>query len=380
MRRRILCLLCALALAAALFPSALAAEDVCFTAINDNVLPLTADSMPTWSSGTLYVPYSVFDAGSTGISLGTSSIYNRYSGTVSVFSLRQVLIFDLNRGSCYNQHTGEALRGRAIIRNGKAYLPAAMVCSFFGLNPPSYLSTPYGYLVRITNPDQATLSDARFIDAASANAIQRRLREYNQSLQAQEDPEPSTQQPGTAVPDPEPTMIPTYLAFRCGTGQAGQAIAGTLEQNSAVGLFFFPAEEVGRQGALIRRLLAKGHSVGILAWGGSLDETRELLSLGSQALETVAHSRTYFALAPDSQHQGLEEDGWSCWKTGTDGVPDGSLSAYSHALTTVRALPKRDSARITLDDSAASAEALPYLLRQLRERQYAVTVPRETRF
>ena len=43
MRRRILCLLCALALAAALFPSALAAEDVCFTAINDNVLPLTAD-------------------------------------------------------------------------------------------------------------------------------------------------------------------------------------------------------------------------------------------------------------------------------------------------------------------------------------------------
>ena len=379
MRRKIICILCALALAAALFPTASAVEDVCFTAINDNVLPLTADSMPTWSSGTLYVPYSVFDAGSTGISLGTSSIYNRYSGTVSVFSLRQVLIFDLNRGSCYNQHTGEALRGRAIIRNGKAYLPAAMVCSFFGLNAPSYLSTPHGYLVRITNPNQATLSDARFIDAGS-NAIQRRLREYNQSLQAQEDPESSAQQPGTTVPDPEPTMIPTYLAFRCGVGQAGQSIAEALEQNSAVGLFFFPAEEVGRQGGLIRRLLAKGHSVGLLARGSTPEETRELLELGSRALETVAHSRTYFALVPDGQRQSLEESGWSCWEAGADGVPDGSLSAYSHALAVVRTLPKRDSARITMDDSAASAEAVPHLLRQLRERQYAVTVPRETRF
>lgn len=383
MRRRFLALLCAMALCLALLPPSQAAGEVCFTAINITVLPLTADSMPIWSEGTLYVPYTVFDANSTGVSLGTGSIYSKSSGTVRVFSVSQILVFDLNEGNCYNQHTGERLSGRAIMRNGKPYLPAARVCSFFGLNPPSYLSTPYGYLVRITNGDASSkryYTDAMFIDAGG-DVLRDRLRDYNQSLApSEESTTPSTQQPSSSDTTQQPggTDIPTYLAFRCETGQAGQAIADILDQNAAAGLFFFPVEEIGRQGDLIRRLLGSGHSVGILAQGDSLAQTRELLDAGRLALEAVCHTRTYFVLIPEGQRQELETDGWVCWSSSVDAIPDGSLTAYNHVAGIVRALPKKGSACITLDDSQATADAMTYLLRQLKDKQYTITIPRET--
>lgn len=383
MRRRFLALLCAMTLCLALLAPSHAAGEVCFTAVNITVLPLTADSMPVWSGGTLYVPYTVFDANSTGVSLGTGSIYSKSSGTVRVFSVSQILVFDLNEGNCYNQHTGERMSGRAIMRNGKPYLPAARVCSFFGLNPPSYLSTPYGYLVRITNGDASNkryYTDAMFIEAGG-DVLRDRLRDYNQSIAPVEDPAaPSTQQPAASSgPEPGAATIPTYLAFRCQTGQAGQAIADTLDQNAAAGLFFFPVEEIGRQGGLIRRLLGSGHSVGILAEGDNLAQTQELLQAGRQALEAVCHTRTYFALVPEDQRQALEVDGWVCWNSSVDAIPDGSRTPYNHAAGTVRALPKKGSVNITLDDSQATADAMTYLLRQLKDKQYTITIPRETR-
>lgn len=375
MRRRIWATLCVLCLCLTLFPPSRAAGDVCFTSVNDTVLPLTADSMPVWSGGVLYVPYSVFDAGTTGISLGTSSIYNKNSGTVSVFNMHQIMLFDLEAGTCIDQHSGKSISARAILRSGKAYLPAARVCSFFDLSTPTYQLTDYGYLVRIKNGD-AALTDAQFIDAAS-NIMNSRLRDYNQSLSNQE--QVTTPNQPSAPQEPESTAVPTYLAFRCDTLQAAEAIADTLDQNGNVGLFFFSAHEIGRQGSLIRRLLGCGHSVGILAEGDTAEQTLELLEDGSQALSAVAHARTYFALVPEAHRQRAQERGWVCWDDSVDAVPDGSLSAYSHALTTVRALPKKGSAYLTLDDSQLSADAISFLLRQLSYRNYTTAIPRETR-
>lgn len=378
MRRRIISLVCVLVLCLALLTPGQAAGSVCFTAINDNLRPLTSDTMPVWSSGELYVPYTVFDAATTGVSLGTGSIYSRNSGVVSIFSLSQILVFDINEGTCYNQHTGETFSARAIIRNGRAYVPVARVCSFFGLTY-SYNFTAYGYLVRICSAD-AALSDDRFIDAGS-DSMSWRLREYNQSLSAGQTEEPAVTTPTEPAisTDPDPTAVTTYLAIRCQTGEAGEKIAQTLEQNGAVGLFFFPAEEIGQQGALIRRLLGSGHSVGILAQGSTAAQTQELLELGSQAFQTVAHSRTYFVLVPEEQRGELTAMGWACWNTGVEAIPDGSLSAYSFAAATVRALPSRGSVYLTLDDSQATSDAMSYLLSRLSSGLYTVTIPRETR-
>ena len=46
----------------------------------------------------MYVPYTVFDSSYTGINLGISSSYSRDGGTVTLYNLQQMMIFDLNRG------------------------------------------------------------------------------------------------------------------------------------------------------------------------------------------------------------------------------------------------------------------------------------------
>ncbi len=377
MRRRIWAFFCAACLCLTLFLPAQAVSNICFTSVNDTVLPLKADSMPLWSGGVLYVPHTVFDVGNTGISFGTNSAYNKNSGIVSIFNMHQMLVFDIGAATCYDHHTGQTFSGRAIIRNGKAYVPAARVCTFFGLSAPTYQLTEYGYLVRIKNID-AVLDDETFIDAAS-NIMRNRLSDYNQSLQPATPtaPQPAIPQP-VAPPEPEPTAIPTYLAFRCDTLQSGADIANTLEHAGDVGLFFFPAHEIGRQGALIRRLLGCGHSVGILAEGDTPDQTMTLLKEGSLALDAVAHTKTYFAHVPKNHQQSAEENGWVCWN-GKQAIPKGTVSPYSHALSAVRDLPKRGRAYLLMDDSLHSSNALRSVLRQLDEQNYTISIPRESR-
>ena len=376
MKRRLLTFLCILALCIPILQPVSAAS-VCFTAVDDTLLiPLTADSMPVWSGGVLYVPYNVFSASTAGGRLGLNSIYSKNSGTVSIYILRKMMVFDLNNGTCYDQTTGESFPQKAIIRNGKAYVPANQVCNFFGLSQPTYSSTAYGYLVRFKTPS-AVLSDAVFIDAAG-DQMNTLLKEYTRSLQQSQ--ESTSTQPVTPQKpqEPEPADIPTYLSFRCETGQAAQAIAQSLEQNDCSGLFFFPADRISAQGALIRRLLGCGHSVGILAEGEDTQQTLTLLEEGSRTLESVARSRTYYALVPEEQREEVEAQGWVCWNDSLSALPDGTLSAYNHAAYIARQLPKKGSVYLTLDDSQLTVEALSYLFYQLHTHGCIIAIPRET--
>ena len=164
------------------------AASLYFTAINDSIPPLTSDTMPFWSGGTIYVPYTVFDAKQNGVnvSLGLYANYNQNAGTVTLFNLRQVLVFDFNSRNCRDDMTGTVYAYRAIMRSGRPYLPLNMVCSFFGMEY-SYNQLPsisQGYLVRIKSAD-AVLDDALFIERAR-DLLQNRLREYTQSLSTAE--------------------------------------------------------------------------------------------------------------------------------------------------------------------------------------------------
>ena len=388
--------MCVLTLCAGLLLPALAVDEVCFTAINDTILPLSADTMPVWSGGILYVPYSVFDTNTSGVSLGTSCVYNKRNNTVSVFSLSKMVLFDLNNGTCIDQETNKHLSAKAILRNGKAYLPAAKVSGFFGLQNPSYMSTEHGYLIRLKS-NSAVLSDSQFADAASDN-MSRRLREYQQTLLAPT-PEPPAEQPPTTTPSvttppdttppvtpapsvtpaPETPAVPTYLAFRCTTSEAAASIAQSLEDSHKVGLFFFHPRDIGKQGDLIRRLIGSGHSIGILAEGDTFDQTAALLEAGARTLDAVAHLKTYFALVPKAQQVQASNLGWACWNSGSSPIPDGSTSNYNHAMKIIRSLPKSGRAYITLNDSQYSASCLSSLLQQLENRNYILSVPRETR-
>lgn len=288
--RRLLALICALALCLGLSGPVSAAGDVYFSVVNDSMITLSDSTMPVWSGGVLYVPHSVFDGtNSTGIGFGLNFSYNRDTGIASLFTTQQILTFDLNRGISYDYISGTPLKGRAILRNGRPYLPVGQVCSFFGLSY-SVIAIPEGHIVRVKN-SAVSLSDAAFVDAAS-NLISRYLREYSQSQQSP--PTPGIRPPtssGTDAPlqeEPEDTgNTLVYLGFRCDDTQGLAQVLDALDANNKTGVFFFPADGLEREDDLLYRILGSGHSVGLLAEGETAAATRRLLEKGSQTLERI---------------------------------------------------------------------------------------------
>lgn len=369
-----------------LLNTAQAAGNIYLTAVNENLLELTSDTMPTWSNGVLYVPYTVFDGSYTGINLGISSSYSRDEGTVTLYTLQQMVVFDLNRGTCYNPLTEQTLSGRAILRNGRPYVPVAAVCSYFGLSY-SVIDIDEGYIVRIKSSG-VVLSDYSFVDSAQ-NSIRNRIRDYNQANQSQPTPGvlPPTynpEEPDTdiTVPDDpvDADVIPTYLAFACEDSQGLSEILDTLDSRNQRAIFFFDAQGLEREDDLIFRILGSGYSIGLLAQGRSASAANRLLEQANQTLAQVAYTRTSVVLVPESQREELEAEGWICWNETASAVPTQGVGSNTHANQVLSRI-SGNYARVylTLDASSETARVLPTLLRRLSEEGYGVSVPLETR-
>lgn len=369
-----------------LLNTAQAAGNIYLTAVNENLLELTSDTMPTWSNGVLYVPYTVFDGSYTGINLGISSSYSRDEGTVTLYTLQQMVVFDLNRGTCYNPLTEQTLSGKAILRNGRPYVPVASVCSYFGLSY-SVIDIEEGYIVRIKSSG-VVLSDYSFVDSAQ-NSIRNRIRDYNQANQSQPTPgvlpptynpeEPDTEI--TVPDDPVDTdVIPTYLAFSCEDSQGLSEILDTLDSRNQRAIFFFDAQGLEREDDLIFRILGSGYSIGLIAQGRSTSATNRLLEEANQTLSQVAYTRTSVVLVPENQREELEAEGWICWNETASAVPTQGVGTNTYANQVLKRI-SGNHARVylTLDASSETARVLPTLLRRLSEEGYGVSVPLETR-
>lgn len=369
-----------------LLNTAQAAGNIYLTAVNENLLELTSDTMPTWSNGVLYVPYTVFDGSYTGINLGISSSYSRDEGTVTLYTLQQMVVFDLNRGTCYNPLTEQTLSGKAILRNGRPYVPVAAVCSYFGLSY-SVIDIDEGYIVRIKSSG-VVLSDYSFVDSAQ-NSIRNRIRDYNQANQSQPTPGvlPPTynpEEPDTdiTVPDDpvDADVIPTYLAFSCEDSQGLSEILDTLDSRNQRAIFFFDAQGLEREDDLIFRILGSGYSIGLIAQGRSTSATNRLLEEANQTLSQVAYTRTSVVLVPENQREELEAEGWICWNETASAVPTQGVGTNTYANQVLKRI-SGNYARVylTLDASSETARVLPTLLRRLSEEGYGVSVPLETR-
>lgn len=371
-KRGIALLLTAVLWAGLVMPAS--AANLYFTSINDSVALLTSDTMPFWSGGILYVPYTVFDSTKNGIgvSLGLSASYNQDSGIATVYNLKQqMLSFDLNTGICRDDMTGTTYSARAVMRSGKPYLPLNMVCSFFGLEY-SYNQLPYvsqGYLVRIKGPD-TVLSDAEFIDAGQ-NQINKRLRDYTQSLISAETTDPVPPSRPSAPPEVDSSNTATYLAVRCESGEGLPEILDALDQAGRYALFFLSPQTIEGEGDLVRRILGTGHSVGILA------EDEEGLERGNLALEEAACTRTTLACVP--AYAGLEERGWVRWEETLFLEPSDTVGGSAFASSVIGRLGNRPTVYLTLEGGDNAARVLPTLLRQLSRNYYTVAVPMETR-
>ena len=170
--RRLLCLLLALLLLCTLAPGTGSAEPtVYFTSVNDQLLPdLSDDTMPFWSGGRLYVPYTAV----SGTDLGVFYARSRDAKTAVVYRQGSALTFDLSAGTATDQ-SGRQYGSPAIVRGDVVFLPVELLTQFFSLDY-SYTRVNYGYLVRLKS-DTVVLSDAKFIEAA-ASSMEQRYNEY----------------------------------------------------------------------------------------------------------------------------------------------------------------------------------------------------------
>lgn len=317
MKKRIAALsLClALFLSLPLSPTADAASDICFIALNDTLPDL--GYLAYSQRSTVYVPYSVFE---------TFRIYHSYyaSGSIaSLYTSTTQIFFDLSNGNTYDG-SGEYYSTSAIMRGGTVYVSVSFVCSKFGLNWSYISGTGNGDVCRIKD-SSVVLSDTLFLSAASSLMTVR----YNAYTGAVT-PGSETASPGI-TPAPGTSGCDLYLSFQ---GLPSAAMLDTLKAKGISACFFLSAGDVRSSPDTVRRIVGEGHSVGALCAYDPVAEYNEI----SQLLFDAARIKTVLiaAAAADSDEvcrAAAEENGLVFWDYGIDGIQEGSGVTYSSLIT-----------------------------------------------
>lgn len=274
-RQRIcILLLAAVILTLAMLPVSAAEDTVFFTAVNNTLLDLTAETMPVKYASMIYVPSSVFNSNA----LGTNAFYSRSTQTVLISDGDRVLYFDMSLGNSYDSEE-EEYRYAAIYVNDTAYVPAYFVASFFDLEY-SYIRQEGKHIVRLSRGN--VLSDDDFFSAA-ASLMETRLKEYNKEQKRKNNasasaaptaaptPEatPADTEPPSVGPEPSPTPSPpdrSSVTVHIGVLGLGENSERQLEMLQETGLpvcFFATAAEIYANADLVRRITGEGGSIGV---------------------------------------------------------------------------------------------------------------------
>lgn len=381
MKRKLAALFCALALLVCALPTALGAQTMYFTAVNDKVLDYSPSTMPVMLGGTIYVPYTVFLSDSNGgVKLDV------FGGTVGALSSlvlygpqKDILTFEMDTGLTYDA-MDNYYPDRAIMRNGIIFIPARAVCEYFDLEF-SYMSHPEGGLVRIKKPGGYWLKDPNFLSAAN-DKLKEQKKEY---LRAQQpSPTPTPTPPPTPTPAPAPTPVVNgetppppvetpelRLAFLCDEGESLEPVLNALENAGVKALFFFPVDALADHDDDIRRLLAQGHKLGFRVDGETAGICMEQARRGNELLRHIARTKTDYLFPAASQRGALEEAGYVCWRETLSQFPDEDTRPATLAANLMLRLESRSgTVHVTLDNSAVTARALPQLLSKLRRGEY----------
>ena len=379
--------------------------------INDDFFDstLNADTMPVRVNGVIYVPYSVFDRNVAGADFKISYGQQREDGSyiLTLYSINGALIFDLIRGTTTDVR-GNSVPMRAILHSGRPFIPIQAVCTYFNnlagttLVQYVYTDTEYGALIRLRNED-CELSDFMFRQSA-LGAMRYRLNTYLQSHAPQQPtasvsplatptpapsasaaPEPDSETPGEGG-DTEVTTAdtpPVYLAFACGEDLSGlEDIVQTLTEEGITAVFLFRTEELAGQAEQIRQAVGSGQTIGLIVSGSTAQEVGQAVDEGNDILADIAWTRARVVLAEETDRtvrQELEQAGIRCWQGNVDGVTGNT--AATRASRIFNAVEGQDSAaRITMDASECSADALSRLLDRLQAEEYVIRPAVETEF
>ncbi len=385
LKTSVLAFFCAAALLLGLAgPEARAAGDVVLLAINDQmVTPISASTMPIYYNYSYYVPYVIFDRNymrtNASIQTDLGIVVGANSNKVTLYNRRRNLVYDLDAGTCVGNDGNNY--PRAIVRGGMTYVPLSSVQQFFaedGLSTYQRNLAEYGTLIRLTTPS-VILNNEDFVDAAMMG-IPNLLRDYYRSQNPSPSPSPSPSQTVSPSPSPSPTVgekpnksgVRTYLAFQCGEGDSLPTLLDTLDRNRISALFLFRPEDLAKNEALVRRVIGSGHAIGLTVAGGPAEDASAQLEEGNRVLELIAHTSTRTVTLENGDAAttaALQAKGWSVWRGNVPTNRGSSTSAYVSTLMNA-VDSKKNTARITLNDDARSANALQPLIRALTEQRY----------
>ena len=205
-----------------------AAEDkVFFTAINDNLLELKDSTMPLYYKEAYYMPLSVFNDSSIGIWCS----YNKDIYKLTFYNKKNTLIFDLRLDYAYDNE--QQYRQSIIPVNGTLYVPAAFVCSMFGIDF-NYINAAPVPILRIVSNSETDSYNFRVRNNDKMRELYYKYMGIN----------PSPSQPQTSSggkPSQEPSGHESgdvYFTFDCRTGDRLTEILNALDAKKIKAAFF----------------------------------------------------------------------------------------------------------------------------------------------
>ena len=347
-----LALLAALALGAAI-PAFGSSGAIYLMAVNERVLDVTVENMPTVMGGVLYVPYTMLSVQHTGINLGVTAQYSATRRTVQVSDGQYSIQFDIQANRAQDLQ-GNLVPARAMVRNSMIFLPIDYLCAYFGSISCSRVYSRHGTVVRVTNA-AVVLRDQEFVGAADS-LLASSLRGYYASIVP---PETTAAVPpaSTAAPSAPPVQAEVRLALRW--GEQAEELARVLEDRGERVLFLFTAEELRRQDDGVRRLIAAGHTVGLELTGEDAGTCAAQLEEGRRLLGSIAryHALVVSAGALDEEgREALRRKGCVVWS------PDLRGEDYRSGTALVEALDPQSVSGVELECGAGSAAFLRSLL------------------
>lgn len=286
MKRKITAFLLAALLAFSLGLTALTASDVCFVALNYNLLELDYQAISV--RGTYYVPMSCFTT------FGPFYSYFSDSNSATLFTAEKQIYFEMTSGNTYDAE-GNYYSASAIYRGGVVYAPVSFVCTQFGLTWSFIAGDGYGDILRICD-SPSVLSDKDFLNAAST-MMQTRYNQYH-----------STQTPSTgapATPSPPPTDPGSHADAQVSLSFAGLPDAESLNLLESYGYtacFFLTAGQVRENPDAVRRLAGGGHSLGVFCGDDPEADYEEVSNLIFEA----ARVKTLFITSSASDAEAVQ--------------------------------------------------------------------------
>ena len=358
-------------------PKAQAVNYVYFVAAGENVLPLSDATMPFWSGGYLYIASSIFTGiAREALNIGRSrndkeKLVVLYSG-----SRAKSLWFEWEKDCAYDVD-GNVFYPGAIYRNDEVYVPVSLVARFFDLqysvnkvNSRVNGEPIQGDLAWIRKPGNV-LTDKYFMDAASS-VITNRYEDYLKDKEKEQEQQ-GISSPGTAQ-TPAGVDIEGKRIYLCITAGADTSVLlDTLDHYSAQAAFFCTPEFMEQQGDLLRRMMATGQTIGILADAGDETQTvEEQLEAGNRALERATFGRTRLVRVENGDEQTLQrlgEEGYRCLEPDIDRSGYDLYSAANANSLLQRVLARKgDNVAVWLADRA-DALGLRYFLADVKKNE-----------